>query len=736
MKNLIFIILFTMMLSNCKSIDNGNNTTKQIIGQQNSTKDLVWKQIGPSVPNEDLLDKYSDATSTYWHGEGNVSAIWIDPKDDNHILISLAFSGLLETHNAGKDWTPIMDDIPVHQINKIEKINGDLFVSSGYRFENPQRFSSDIYYGLGIIKSSDNGKNWHLPKNNFYGVDFSLSKHHKTIYAISTTSIYKSEDNGISYTKMINLFEDSYNTKNYKIELKTIVVHPKNPNIAYVTGKQSFSNKGKVFLKTIDGGKTWTNETIKLLQFITKTPKNTTETFIKDVALYYNEETEKLWLHFSAAFVYGKNKSLKKRRYKLHSYILNSSDFNNFDFYMTQVISGGNHFSPKIHEKNNVLYLLGWYLHIKKPTESKFKNVGSNKVHQDCRAVKIDSKNVIYYGNDAGIVKSNDFGLSWQNAYKNLNANLIYEMSYYSDSKNRRLDIGTQDAGYYRNILDGKTARYPIGTHEGGIYTSPHNMNRIYIKDNRVKVSNDGGIKFKTMYLNNGKPIKIMHSDGLLMEDPIEDNILYVGHNNSLFVSDNFGKKGSWKDITPKDNGRGGDMAIPKSNTNILYYANYLVKFPVKNGGFRTYKRQNHLLKSIDRGKTWVNISNQFKNLLTYAVISDVEVDNNNPNRVWFSARTLGESKNVFYSKNGGEDWVNITYNLPQVPVNRIEYNEVTKTLYLANDYGVYYLKNNKWIEYGKGLPKVIVNGLVIDNIYNEIIVSTFGRGAWRIKLK
>lgn len=708
------------------------------ITTENLTSNLEWKIIGPSVPSKDFHEKFSAHTETYWLGEGQISAIWMDEKDDNHILIGVAFGGLFETFDGGENWKPLTDKIPVHHIQKISVRGGVIYISTGYRFKNPLRFSTvkREFYGLGVVNSKDGGKTWHLPKTNFYCGDFSDSKYHNTIYAISTSTVYKSINNGDSFTQSANLLKTDLSKINDKVELQNVVVHPQNPDIAYVTGKRGEDKNAKVFFKTTNGGKTWVNVLDNLEQFIKQAPKNSTGHYIKDASLFFNEKNNKLWLHYSVAFEF-ENKRSKRKKIMMHSYILNSTDFNNFNFVTTQEIHGGNHYSPKIYEKEETLYLLAWYLQIKGLSDSKFVNVGRSKVHQDCRAVGVDSKGTIYYGNDAGIVKSTDKGETWTNAYYNLNANLINEMSYYSNKTERRLDIGTQDDGYYRNNLDG-LPRYPIGTHEGGIYTSPHNKDRIYIKDRTVSLSIDGGKKFNGLKLNDGKPVKIMHDDGMLIEDPIDSNTLYVGHLNNVFVSNRLGEKGTWENITPKNgnNGRSVDLAIPKSNTNILYLANKNVSYPIRKAAVSTYIMQGQLIKSTDKGLNWKKISTQFDELLKNSEISDVEVDDENPNRVWFTLRNLTKGKKVFYSDDGGKSWKNISYNLPNVPANRIEYNQQSKLLILANDYGVYYLDNNSWQEYGINLPKVIITSMVLDHNFNEIIVSTFGRGVWRTGLK
>ena len=51
-------------------------------------------------------------------------------------------NGLFETFDAGKNWKSLTDKVPVNRINKIEVKKGIIYISTGYRFKNPLRFST------------------------------------------------------------------------------------------------------------------------------------------------------------------------------------------------------------------------------------------------------------------------------------------------------------------------------------------------------------------------------------------------------------------------------------------------------------------------------------------------------------------------------------------------------------------------------------------------------------------
>jgi photosystem II stability/assembly factor-like uncharacterized protein len=163
--------------------------------------EIKFRNIGPSIMS------------------GRVVDLDVNPEDPTEFYVAYATGGLWHTTNNGQSFTPIMDSLDMHFIGDIavnwEKttigkgINtSDRIIWLGTGEVNSSRSS---YAGVGVYKSSNNGKTWEylgLPESHHIG----------------------------------------------KIQL-----HPTNPNTAWVAvlGHLYSPNKERGVYKTTDGGKTW-----------------------------------------------------------------------------------------------------------------------------------------------------------------------------------------------------------------------------------------------------------------------------------------------------------------------------------------------------------------------------------------------------------------------------------------------------------------------------------------------
>ncbi|HNP49904.1 MAG TPA: T9SS type A sorting domain-containing protein, partial [Bacteroidia bacterium] len=91
----------------------------------------------------------------------------------------------------------------------------------------------------------------------------------------------------------------------------------------------------------------------------------------------------------------------------------------------------------------------------------------------------------------------------------------------------------------------------------------------------------------------------------------------------------------------------------------------------------------------------------------------------------------------VFKTTDAGQTWQNISFNLPNLPVNCVKNVPGTDMLLAATDIGVYVLDSasSTWGLFSTGLPNVIVTDIEFNEALNKIYVSTFGRGIWETDL-
>ena len=92
----------------------------------------------------------------------------------------------------------------------------------------------------------------------------------------------------------------------------------------------------------------------------------------------------------------------------------------------------------------------------------------------------------------------------------------------------------------------------------------------------------------------------------------------------------------------------------------------------------------------------------------------------------------------IFQTTTGGSSWVNITGNLPDIPVNDLAVDPVfNATVYAATDIGVFGTSDggNTWSPLVSGLPRVAVLGLRLDPQSRVLWAATHGRGMWALQL-
>lgn len=701
------------------------NYTKSVMFLEKMPKSKnqnTWSLVGPQ---QFPVNKYNLNDRDRLLGVGHLKSVYIFPDNKNHILIGAQAGGLWETKNGGNNWRCLTNNIPAMTVRTIQVVNGIIYAAAGYHHTG-KRFSNNTNqdeYGLGVIRSSDGGKTWQWNKETMFNcVGFSFHKSNKNIvYAVSSTTVYKSTDAGFTWKKQARLTESMYRYTT----IDGVETHPTNPDVAYVYAYTKFKSSinSTLLHKTADGGKTWQSSNFLMQE--AKNAKPLSFDKFNGVKLHYNEKEDAL---YASLLTNGlQNKSNRLLIYK-------TKNWNDWQLLSKQSSYGGTMLSNSLLVDNEDIYFGGVYLYHTTKGNFNFKNV-SRKIHVDIRDLKMHS-NTLFTATDGGLFSSDDKGKTWQNLSGDLNVIQAYSMSYTNNKGKRTISIGTQDDGYYRYNFDQKPwfSIEPWG--EGANYTHPKLDNIIFTKNNNgyIYKSEDGGKTTKILWADK-KVVRFLESETPILFHPKDDNTIITelerfGKNNihGLYKSTDLGN--SWSLLRQNNSSeRVVALAQSKSKPNNLYLSTVTYDFSKQ-----PWNYQSKLYLSSNNGIDYTEITNTLAKI-TNARINDIVVHPTKPNKIWICFGNLSANNKLFYSDDKGKTWQNHSYNLPNFPVNRIAFNDDDCKLYVGTDLGVFVQENKKWKRLGKNLPNTLVTDLVIDKKTNELFIGTYGRGIWKIDL-
>jgi photosystem II stability/assembly factor-like uncharacterized protein len=229
---------------------------------------------------------------------------------------------------------------------------------------------------------------------------------------------------------------------------------------------------------------------------------------------------------------------------------------------------------------------------------------------------------------------------------------------------------------------------------------SPHSNTRVYYGAQRLYRSDDRGDSWRpvspdlTRQLDRNKlPVmgKVWGADAVqkhvstalygnvsaIAESPKQEGLLYVGTDDGLLQATEDGGK-TWRKIE-KPAGAPEDAYVQRivasqgdAGTVYAVFDNH------QNGDYKPY-----LLKSSDRGRTWVSIAGNLPETGSVYALAEDHVDP----KLLFAGTEFG----LYFSQTGGEKWTKLT----------------------------------------GGLPTIQVRDIVIQKRENDLVVGTFGRGIY-----
>ena len=139
---------------------------------------------------------------------------------------------------------------------------------------------------------------------------------------------------------------------------------------------------------------------------------------------------------------------------------------------------------------------------------------------------------------------------------------------------------------------------------------------------------------------------------------------------------------------------------------------------------------------TTDGGTNWLNITGS----LPKRWVTRIAVDPLNALHAFVTLsgyRHDSYQPHVFETSQGGGLWNDISYNLPEAPVNDIIVDTLNYHLYVATDVGVFAMDAhlNEWYNLANGLPNVPVTDLRLHYPSYSLTAATYGRSMYNVSL-
>lgn len=642
-----------------------------------------WESLGP----------FSWESANGWNpGIGRVNFITEEPNNPNTLYIGTPSGGLWRSEDAGQNWSPLTDHLPSMGVSGIA-INPDnpsiIYIATGDRDAND-------YMGVGVLKSEDYGQTWQTT-----GLNWQLSQGIKSNWLVMHPTDYNTlllaNNQGLFKTTNAGVSWQSVQAGN----IREVAYHPQNPEIVYaVTNRFYRSENGGNSFSLISEGFPPPGEINRLSLAVTPANANYVYVLAGDEStsgyrgLYRSTDTGLTFTERSdSPNILGYNsQGTSSGGQSWYDLALTASNSN-----ASRIFTGGINVWRSSDAGSTFEALSQWTY----PN-----NIGYT--HADIHFLKTFGTR-LYCGSDGGIFKSNDNGINWTDLSEGIAITQPYRFAV-SEQDPYHILAGTQDNG--TNLLIDGVFYHILGGDGNGAAMSADNQNVIYASYpyGNIQVSFDGGESFDGITDD-------IEENGLWVTpyvlEPGNQNVLYAGYQNVWKFTGGSG----WEQLSNLGGSSFRALAIAPSNSDFIYGAKGGTIYSTTNGG-----------------EIWQNTSNTLPN----NNITSIAVHPTNPSRLWITFSGYDAGNKVYTSDDAGVTWQNISYNLPNIPHNAVIFeNEETGGIYVGTDAGVYYTNDSlaSWVDFMDGLPKTVVEQLIISESIGKIRAGTYGRGIWESDL-
>jgi len=225
---------------------------------------------------------------------------------------------------------------------------------------------------------------------------------------------------------------------------------------------------------------------------------------------------------------------------------------------------------------------------------------------------------------------------------------------------------------------------------------------------------------------------------------PHDRNKLYVG---SQYVHQTTDGGNSWQvispDLTTNDKSRQGfSGGLTGDNIGVEYapVVFAIAESPKEKGLIWAGTNDGLVQLTRDGGKNWANVTKNIPNLPAWGTVSNIEASRYDAGTAYVTVdfhQVNNRDPFVYKTNDYGQTWKAITNGVPRSMLSYahcVREDPVRKgLLYLGTENALYYSLNDgeNWQPLQSGLPHAPVYWLTIQEHFNDLVISTYGRGFW-----
>lgn len=625
-------------------------------------------------------------------GLGRTTSLAFHPTDPNIFYVGAAIGGVWKTINGGSSYEPLGDELPYLAVSSLvlDQSNPEIIYAA---------ISDNVWYGppsIGVYKSIDGGGSWSNTSLEFQFSDntriywMTAKPDNQNIIFVGTSDgLYKTSDG----FETVELIAEGV--------VSDIKFKPGSPEEVYFVGNTSS------FFKSSDGGITFEQSTNQV-------PGSGRRRLIVselNPELIYVSANNMLFKSTDSGVNFDGGTNISSAEVGNGIVLISPSDqekliVGNFNVWASE--DGGDSF-----------------------------DMISDWLPGDLPLIHVDQRNAfinpllndrVYLCNDGGVYSVNVNTNEFTNLSNGLQITQYYDIAI-SQSDVSVVSGGSQDNG---NVYSQNGQWFPSANTGDGmtqaIDPTDENLRYWSYQNGSINRTFNGDVQNISNNIPSDETDNAEWQTPFIL-DPNDPAIILAGY-QEIFRSPNNGD--SWEQIS--DNlpfvSAFDLLAIAPSNSERIYAVE---NYGVTTGDMFGFGQSSSRLfvKSITDNEWEQQI------ISVTETVEDIIVNPNDHNHVFVSVGGYEDGHKVFQSFDAGENWENISGDLPNVPASAIVFYEAEdNVLFVGTDAGVFYSYTHdiSWNEVGE-IPHTFVTDLEIQLEEKLLRVGTHGRGIFETSI-